>query len=175
MPFDLLYWNEDATNMPVACHTWYMRNMYLNNRLREPGALTVAGEPIDVTSIKTPSYILATRDDHIAPWRTCYESTQLFSGPSRFVLGYSGHIAGVINPPTKMKYGYRVGTDNPADPDAWFEKAGEHAGSWWLDWGKWLKRHGGGQVKARKPGSEAYPPIEDAPGSFVKKTLKDTR
>ncbi len=175
MPFDLLYWNEDATNMPVACHTWYMRNMYLKNRLREPGALTVAGEPVDVTSIKTPTYILATRDDHIAPWKTCYESTQLFSGPNRFVLGYSGHIAGVINPPTKMKYGYRVGKQNPADPEAWFENAEEHAGSWWVDWAKWLKRYGGGQVKAREPGSEEYPPIEDAPGSFVKKTLKETR
>jgi polyhydroxyalkanoate synthase len=175
MPFDLLYWNEDATNMPTACHTWYMRNMYLNNRLREPGALTVAGKPIDVTRIKTPSYILATRDDHIAPWKTCYESTQLFSGPNRFVLGNSGHIAGVINPPAKVKYGYRVAKDNPPHAEVWFEKATEHEGSWWPDWGKWLKRYGGGQVAARKPGSREYPALEDAPGSFVKKTLKDTR
>jgi polyhydroxyalkanoate synthase len=175
MPFDLLYWNEDATNMPVACHTWYMRNMYLHNRLREPGALTVAGEPIDVTSVKTPSYILATRDDHIAPWKTCYESTQLFSGPNRFVLGNSGHIAGVINPPTKVKYGYRAGGDTPADAQEWFDKAEEQPGSWWVDWAKWLGRHGGAKVNARKPGGKGFPPLEDAPGSFVKKTLKDTR
>jgi polyhydroxyalkanoate synthase len=175
MPFDLLYWNEDATNMPVACHTWYMRNMYLHNRLREPGALTVAGEPIDVTRVKTPSYILATRDDHIAPWKTCYESTQLFSGPNRFVLGNSGHIAGVINPPTKVKYGYRAGGDTPADAQEWFDKAEEQPGSWWVDWAKWLGRHGGAKVNARKPGGKGFPALEDAPGSFVKKTLKDTR
>ena len=175
MPFDLLYWNEDATNMPVACHTWYMRNMYLHNRLRQPGALKVAGESIDVTSIKTPTYILATRDDHIAPWKTCYESTQLFSGPNRFVLGNSGHIAGVINPPTKVKYGYRAGGDTPADAQEWFDKAEEQPGSWWVDWGKWLGRHGGAKVNARKPGGKGFPPLEDAPGSFVKKTLKDTR
>jgi len=175
MPFDLLFWNEDATNMPVACHTWYMRNMYLNNRLREPGALTVAGEPIDVTRIKTPSYVLATRDDHIAPWKTCYESTQLFAGPSRFVLGNSGHIAGVINPPTKVKYGFRAGDKTPPNAQAWFETTEETPGSWWVDWGKWLAKHGGPKVNARKPGSKAYPPLEDAPGSYVKKTLKDTR
>ena len=171
VPFDLLYWNEDATNMPVACHAWYMRNMYLGNHLREPGALQLAGEPIDVTSIRTPTYILSTRDDHIAPWRTTYETTQLFAGPVRFVLGYSGHIAGVINPPTKVKYGYRVGTRNPPDPTEWFAVAKEREGSWWPDWGRWLKRHAGGQVAARQPGSEAYPPLEDAPGSYVKKTL----
>jgi polyhydroxyalkanoate synthase subunit PhaC len=118
VPFDLLYWNEDATNMPAACHVWFMRNMYLRNLLREPNALEVAGEPIDVTKITTPSYVLATRDDHIAPWKTCYETTQLFSGPSRFVLGNSGHIAGAINPPTKVKYGYRAGDDTPANPSS---------------------------------------------------------
>lgn len=171
VPFDLLYWNEDATNMPIACHAWYMRNMYLGNRLREPGALQLAGEPIDVTSIRTPTYVLSTRDDHIAPWRTTYETTQLFAGPVRFVLGYSGHIAGVINPPSKVKYGYRVGTRNPADSAEWFRVAKEHQGSWWPDWGRWLKRHAGGQVPARQPGSGEFRPLEDAPGSYVKKTL----
>jgi polyhydroxyalkanoate synthase subunit PhaC len=176
VPFDLLYWNEDATNMPAACHVWFMRNMYLHNLLREPNALEVAGESIDVTRIRTPSYILSTRDDHIAPWRTCYETTQLFAGPKRFVLGNSGHIAGVINPPTRVKYGYRASNDAPADADAWFAQTEEHPGSWWPDWGKWLKRHSGGQVKAREAGKHAdYPVIEDAPGSYVRRTLEETR
>jgi polyhydroxyalkanoate synthase len=176
VPFDLLYWNEDATNMPAACHTWFMRNMYLKNLLREPDALEVAGERIDVSRIKTPSYVLATRDDHIAPWKTCYQATQLFSGPSRFVLGNSGHIAGAINPPTKVKYGYRAGDETPANPDAWFDTTEEQPGSWWLDWGKWLKQHAGGQVNARQPGRHKdYPVIEDAPGSFVQRTMEETR
>jgi polyhydroxyalkanoate synthase len=152
VPFDLLYWNEDATNMPAACHTWFMRNMYLKNLLREPDALEVAGERIDVSRIKTPSYVLATRDDHIAPWKTCYQATQLFSGPNRFVLGNSGHIAGAINPPTKVKYGYRAGDETPANPDAWFEATEEQPG-----------RH------------KDYPVIEDAPGSFVQRTMEETR
>jgi polyhydroxyalkanoate synthase len=176
VPFDLLYWNEDATNMPAACHTWFMRNMYLKNLLREPDALEVAGERIDVSRIKTPSYVLATRDDHIAPWKTCYQATQLFSGPNRFVLGNSGHIAGAINPPTKVKYGYRAGDETPANPDAWFDTTEEQPGSWWLDWGKWLKQHAGGQVNARQPGRHKdYPVIEDAPGSFVQRTMEETR
>ena len=176
IPFDLLYWNEDATNMPAACHTWFMRNMYLKNLLREPGGIEVAGEPIDVTRVTTPSYVLATRDDHIAPWKTCYETTQLFSGPNRFVLGNSGHIAGAINPPTKVKYGFRAGDKPPANPDAWFESTEETPGSWWLDWGKWLKKHAGGQVNARQPGlHKDYPVIEDAPGSYVRRTLDETR
>lgn len=176
VPFDLLYWNEDATNMPAACHTWFMRNMYLKNLLREPDALEVAGERIDVSRIKTPSYVLATRDDHIAPWKTCYQTTQFFSGPNRFVLGNSGHIAGAINPPTKVKYGYRAGDQTPANPDAWFEATEEQPGSWWLDWGKWLKQHAGGQVNARQPGkSKDYPVIEDAPGSYVQRTMEETR
>jgi polyhydroxyalkanoate synthase subunit PhaC len=176
VPFDLLYWNEDATNMPAACHVWFMRNMYMKNLLRKPDAIEVAGELIDVTRIKTPSYVLATRDDHIAPWKTCYETTQLFSGPSRFVLGNSGHIAGVINPPTKVKYGFRAGDQTPSNADAWFETTEEHPGSWWLDWGKWLKRHAGGQVKARQPGQHKdYPVIEDAPGSYVRRTTDESR
>lgn len=176
VPFDLLYWNEDATNMPAACHVWFMRNMYLKNLLRVPNALEIAGEPIDVTRITTPSYVLATRDDHIAPWKTCYQTTQLFAGPCRFALGNSGHIAGAINPPTKVKYGFRAGDQPPADPDQWFGAAEEKPGSWWLDWGAWLKKHAGGQVKARQPGTHAdYPVIEDAPGSYVKRSLDETR
>jgi len=176
VPFDLLYWNEDATNMPAACHVWFMRNMYMKNLLRKPKALEIAGESIDVTKVTTPSYILATRDDHIAPWKTCYETAKLFSGQNRFVLGNSGHIAGVINPPTKVKYGYRAGSEIRDDAQEWFDATEEHAGSWWLDWGKWLKRHAGGQVNARQPGKHKdYPVIEDAPGSYVRRTLDETR
>jgi polyhydroxyalkanoate synthase subunit PhaC len=174
VPFDLLYWNEDATNMPAACHVWFMRNMYLKNLLREPNALEVAGESIDVTRVTTPSYVLATRDDHIAPWKTCYETTQLFSGPCRFALGNSGHIAGAINPPTKVKYGFRAGDEPPPDAEAWFAATGEQPGSWWLDWARWLKQHAGGQVKAREPGQHPdYPVIEDAPGSYVRRKLDE--
>ncbi|MGB5621703.1 MAG: class I poly(R)-hydroxyalkanoic acid synthase [Gammaproteobacteria bacterium] len=172
MPFDLLFWNEDATNMPLTAHSYFMRNMYMHNRLREPGGIEMAGEPIDVTRIKTPAYVLSTRDDHIAPWKTTYESTQLFSGPTRFVLGNSGHIAGVINPPSKKKYGYRASSETPADADAWLHDTEEHAGSWWPDWIRWLRRYSDGKVAARKPGSDEYPSLEPAPGSFVKQTIR---
>lgn len=171
-PFDLLYWNEDATNMPLTAHAFFMRNMYIDNRLREPGGIELAGEPIDVTKVATPAYVLSTRDDHIAPWRTTYETTQLFAGPTRFVLGNSGHIAGVINPPTRVKYGFRASEDTPADPDAWFEKTNEQPGSWWPDWVDWLRGFAGGAVAAREPGSEAYPPLEPAPGAYVKKKIR---
>ena len=172
MPFDLLFWNEDATNMPLTAHSFFMRNMYMENRLREPGGIELAGEPIDVTRIETPSYILSTRDDHIAPWKTTYEATQLFSGPMRFVLGNSGHIAGVINPPSKKKYGYRAGNETPADADEWLRANEEHAGSWWPDWIRWLRRYSGGKVAAREPGSVDYPSLEPAPGSYVKQTIR---
>lgn len=172
VPFDLLFWNEDATNMPLACHVFFMRNMYLKNKLRQPNAIKLAGEPIDVTRIQTPAYILSTRDDHIAPWKTTYETTQLFSGSCRFVLGNSGHIAGVINPPTRIKYGYRVASGNPPDPEDWFKRAKEKPGSWWPDWVRWLRRYSGGKVAARKPGSKAYPSLEPAPGHYVRKMIR---
>jgi hypothetical protein len=149
-----------------------MRNMYIGNRLREPGGVTIAGEPIDLGKVESPAYILSTKDDHIAPWQTTYEATQLFSGPTRFVLGNSGHIAGVINPPTKEKYGFRYGEDTPADPDEWFEEATQRPGSWWPDWARWLGGFDGGQVPAREPGSPDYPPIEPAPGSYVKQKIR---
>jgi polyhydroxyalkanoate synthase len=174
VPFDLLYWNEDATNMPLSCHLFFMRNMYIGNRLRQPGGVTIADEPIDLAKVKVPAYILSTKDDHIAPWKTTYEATQLFSGPSRFVLGNSGHIAGVINPPTKEKYGFRYGEDTPADPEEWFEQATQRPGSWWPDWARWLGGFAGGQVAGRQPGSEDYPPLEPAPGSYVKQKSRPT-
>jgi len=167
-PFDLLYWNADATNMPAAAHIWVMRNLYLENRLRQQGGVTVAGEPIDVRKVKTPTYILSTREDHIAPWKTTYETTRLFSGPIRFVLGASGHIAGVINPPQKKKYGYWTNTDEPADPETWIAGAESTQGSWWPDWKRWLSGNSGGRVPARRPGDGALAVIEDAPGSYVR-------
>lgn len=167
-PFDLLYWNADSTNMPAAVHTWVMRNLYLENRLKKPGAVTLAGVPIDVTRVTTPSYVLSTSEDHIAPWKTTYRTTQLFSGPLRFVLGASGHIAGVINPPHKNKYGYWTNTEKPASADDWLAGAKVHEGSWWPDWKRWVGRYGGGKGAARVPGKGALPAIEDAPGSYVR-------
>ncbi len=167
--FDLLYWNSDSTNMPAAMHTFFMRNMYLKNLLREPGGITLAGVPIDVTTVKTPTYILSTIEDHIAPWKTTYQTTQLLSGPVKFVLGESGHIAGVINPPAKHKYGYWTNAKNPPDSQQWLEEARHHSGSWWPDWNRWMSRHGGGKVGARKPGDGALVPLEAAPGSYVLK------
>jgi polyhydroxyalkanoate synthase len=151
-PFDILYWNADSTNMPAATHTFFMRNMYLENKMREPGGITLAGEPIDVGTVTIPSYVLATREDHIAPWKTAYATTQILSGPVDFVLGASGHIAGVVNPPEKQKYGYWTNKDLPADPQAWLATAEEHAGSWWPHWITWLEPHRGDQVPARSPG-----------------------
>ena len=164
---DLLFWNSDPTNMPAAMHTFFMRNMYIENRLREPGGLVLAGEAIDVTGVTTPSYVLSAIEDHIAPWKTTYRTTQLFAGPVTFVLGGSGHIAGVVNPPAKRKYGYRTATDTPASPDAWLAGAREHQGSWWPHWDRWLERFGGGEVPARVPGAGGLPAIGDAPGSYV--------
>ena len=168
---DLLFWNSDPTNMPAATHTFFMRNMYVENRLREPGGLTLAGEAIDVTRIRTPSYVLSAAEDHIAPWKTTYRTTQLLAGPVEFVLGGSGHIAGVINPPAKRKYGYRTAADTPASPDAWLAGAREHRGSWWPHWDRWLERFGGGEVPARIPGAGGLPAIEDAPGSYVMRPM----
>ena len=164
---DLLFWNCDPTNMPAAIHTFVMRNLYVGNRLREPGGLSLAGEAIDVTRVTTPSYVLSTAEDHIAPWKTTYATTQLFAGPVDFVLGASGHIAGVINPPARKKYGYRTGPKIPATPEAWLAASHAHEGSWWPHWDRWLEPFGGGEVPARVPGEGGLPAIEDAPGSYV--------
>jgi polyhydroxyalkanoate synthase len=165
--FDLLYWNSDSTNMPAAMHTFFIRNMYLRNLLRVPGALSFDGTPIDVTSVKTPTYVLSTVDDHIAPWKTAYQTTQLFCGPVTFVLGESGHIAGVVNPPVKIKYGYRLNESNPPDADDWLAKSEHHTGSWWPHWSRWINRRCNGKVAARKPGDGKLSCIEPAPGSYV--------
>jgi len=167
-PFDLLYWNSDSTRMPRAMHSFYLRKMYQENRLVEPGGITVKGVPIDLRRIGQPAYILSTREDHIAPWKATYKATQIYSGSIRFVLGFSGHIAGVINPPSAGKYGYAVGSRLPENPDEWLAAAKHHQGSWWTDWGRWVARYGGKKVPARWPGDGKLEPIEDAPGSYVK-------
>ena len=166
-PFDLLYWNSDSTRMPRAMHSAYLREMYRHNRLREPGGITLAGVPIDLATVDVPVYILSTREDHIAPWRSTYAATRLYGGPIRFVLAMSGHIAGVVNPPAANKYGYYTGA-LAASPDAWLEAATAHEGSWWPDWDVWVSAHDGGETAPREPGDGALPVIEEAPGRYVK-------
>lgn len=167
-PFDLLYWNSDPTRMPAMMHKFYLRKMYLENKLVEPDGIELAGVPIDLRKIKTPMYMISTHDDHIAPWKSTYAATQLYSGPVKFVLGGSGHIAGVINHEKSGKYGYWTNTKKPNDAEEWLTSAQKHDGSWWQDWKKWVSKHSGGKVEARAPGSKKHKPIEDAPGSFVK-------
>ena len=167
MPFDLLYWNSDATRLPRAMHHYYLREMYIDNKLVEPGALTLLNTPIDLGAVKTPVYIVSTKEDHIAPWRATYASTQLYSGPIRFILGGSGHIAGIINPPSANKYGYWTNEQLPPTADEWFEESTAHGGSWWTDWSKWVKKYTGRKVNARVPGDRGLGIIEDTPGRYV--------
>ena len=170
-PFDLLYWNSDGTNLPGPMYCWYLRNTYLENNLVVPGKTTVCGQPVDLGAIDIPSYVYASREDHIVPWKGAYRNVDVLSGSRRFVLGASGHIAGVINPPAKNKRSHWIGRGAalPATADAWFEHATEHAGSWWPDWSAWLAEFGGKQVAAPKaPGSRTWKAIEPAPGRYVK-------
>jgi polyhydroxyalkanoate synthase len=165
--FDILYWNADATRMPAAMQSYYLRNMYLQNALRHPGGITLANVPIDLRRIDVPIYFLSTLDDHIAPWQSTFAGTRLVSGPVRFVLGASGHVAGVVNPPSANKYGYWTNEQLKQAPDAWLKGASYQDGSWWSDWAQWVGEFGDGQVPARKPGSGKLPAIERAPGSYV--------
>ena len=167
-PFDLLYWNSDSTRMPARMHSFYLRKMYQENQLIEPGAITLGDEPIDLGTIKTPAYFLSTREDHIAPWRSTYRGTQLLGGSKRFVLAASGHIAGVVNPPDSGKYSHWINEELPPEPEAWFTGATEIAGSWWPDWHHWITSLDNTEVPARIPGTGKLKPIEDAPGSYVK-------
>lgn len=170
-PFDLLYWNSDSTNLPGPWYTWYLRNTYLENNLRVPGKLTVCGEKVDLGRIEAPAYVYASREDHIVPWDAAYLNTQILTGKRRFVLGASGHIAGVINPPSKNKRSYWTGKGAalPATGSEWLAKAQEHPGSWWTDWSAWLQPHGGKQIAAPKTlGDRRHKPIEPAPGRYVK-------
>ena len=170
-PFDLLHWNSDSTRMPASMHSFYLRSLYLRNLLREPGGITLAGTPIDITRVKVPAYFISTVEDHIAPWESTYAGAQLLRGPVRFVLGGSGHIAGIINPPAANKYGYWINDKLAAKPDDWLEHATQHPGSWWTDWARWVAGHAGASVAARTPGKGKYPALEDAPGSYVQQRI----
>lgn len=170
-PFDFLFWNADSTNLPGPFFTWYLRNTYLENNLVRPGAVTVAGTAIDLGKLDMPAYIYASKDDHIVPWSSAYASTRILTGPRRFVLGASGHIAGVINPPAARKRHYWVNDIDPLPIAAhdWFENATRRAGSWWPDWFDWLREHSGERIPAPDHvGDSNHPPLEDAPGAYVR-------
>jgi polyhydroxyalkanoate synthase len=168
-PFDLLFWNSDGTNLPGPMFCWYVRNTYLENNIREPGRTIQCGVPVDLSEIDVPAFVYASREDHIVPWRTAYESVHLLGGETTFVLGASGHIAGVVNPPAKKKRNYWTGGTPGADADDWLAAAQEAPGSWWPVWSEWLAAYGGGKVPApRKPGNRRYRRIEAAPGRYVK-------
>jgi polyhydroxyalkanoate synthase len=173
-PFDLLYWNSDSTRMPAAMHSFYLRNMYLANLLKEPGGITLGGVKIDISKVKTPCYFISTIEDHIAPWKSTYMGARLPSGNTKFVLGGSGHIAGIVNPPVANKYGFWTNdaTDGnlPESPEDFLAGATQNAGSWWTHWNAWVNALPGGdaQVKARQPADGTLGVIEDAPGSYVK-------
>lgn len=171
--FDLLYWNADSTNLPGPMFCWYLRHAYLENNLKVPGKLTVAGEQLDFSKIAAPAFIYASREDHIVPWASAYTSAALLNpgqpSQNRFMLGASGHIAGVINPAKKNKRSYWTNDKLEHDAQAWFDGATEHPGSWWTEWAGFLASHAGQKVKApRKFGDTAFPPIEAAPGRYVK-------
>jgi polyhydroxyalkanoate synthase subunit PhaC len=167
--FDLLYWNGDSTNLPGVMYAYYIRNMYLENSLRQPGRLSMCGEPVDLRRVDMPGYVLATREDHIVPWRTAYASTRLLGGRIEFVLSASGHIAGVINPASKNRRNYWVRGQPDDDPERWLAAASEQPGSWWSHWADWLAPLGGREVQARvKLGGETHREIEPAPGRYVK-------
>jgi polyhydroxyalkanoate synthase subunit PhaC len=168
-PFDLLYWNADATNLPGPMYCYYVRKMYIENALKDPGRLTMLGVPVDLGRIDVPAYILATREDHIVPWQTAYRSVNLLGGKKRFVLGASGHIAGVINPVAKNRRSFWTNDATPADAGEWLAGGTENPGSWWSDWTSWLAQHSGRRVKAKKRlGNTEHRPIEPAPGRYVK-------
>jgi len=167
-PFDLLYWNSDSTRMPAAMHSYYLRNLYIRNLLAKPGGISLGGVPIDLARVKTPLYFASTVEDHIAPWRSTYAGAKLFAGSVRFVLGGSGHIAGIVNAPAANKYSYWTNPKLPAQADAWLEAATQHPGSWWPDWAGWVARHAGDKVPPRRPGSGRLKVLGDAPGGYAR-------
>jgi polyhydroxyalkanoate synthase len=172
-PFDLLYWNSDSTNLPGVMYAYYIRNMYLENNLRIPGKLTMCGVPVDLRKIDMPKYVVATREDHIVPWHTAYASARLMRGRTEFVLGASGHIAGVINSASRNRRNYWADGKLRKDPDAWLEAAESRPGSWWPHWTEWLGRHAGARIAARASlGNAEYQEIEPAPGRYVKEPAR---
>ncbi len=174
MPFDILYWNSDSTNLPAEAFLFYLREMYLDNKLCQAGAVKINDVPIDLHAITVPSYCLAAQSDHIVLWQAAYKSAQQLGGDVRFVLTESGHVAGVINPEATGKYPHWVGEGMAEDAAGWLASAKQQPGSWWSDWNGWLAPQSGKQVKARKVGAKKrYPVIEDAPGRYVRKRLDD--
>jgi len=172
--FDLLYWNSDSTNLPGPMYAWYLRNTYLENRLCVPGAVQNCGVDVDLGKVNVPAFILATREDHIVPWRSAYRSLSHLGGDKEFVLGASGHVAGVINPASKAKRSYWSGGPYPDNAEAWLEGAAETAGSWWPRWSNWLSDHkGGARAAPPSPGGAGHRPIESAPGRYVKQKAKE--
>ena len=167
-PFDLLHWNCDATRMPAKMHSFYLRNMYMRNALREPGGVTLDGVPIDLAASRVPTYFVSAMEDHIAPWKATYAGTSILGGPSRFVLSGSGHIAGMINPPAANKYGYWTSDALPATPEEWFDDARQNEGSWWTDWQAWIAPRAGREVVPRIPGKGKLKALADAPGTYVR-------
>jgi polyhydroxyalkanoate synthase len=166
--FDLLYWNADGSNLPGRLYAWYLRNMYLENNLKIPGRLQAFGVPLDLGAITVPAYILATREDHIVPWKSAHASVGLLGGRTEFVLGASGHVAGIVNPASKNRRHYWLNASADKDTDAWLADATQHAGSWWTHWAAWLSKLSGGRIPAADPGNPQYPPLEAAPGRYVK-------
>ena len=168
IPFDLLFWNSDATRMPAKMHSYYLRNMYLNNKLREPKGITVAGRAIDLSLVTTPAYFISTKEDHIAPWKSTFAGAKIFGGQTRFLLGGSGHIAGIVNPPVANKYCYWSNDELSHDPQTWLKNATRFEGSWWGDWSNWVASHSGEKVKARKIRQSRQTTSNDAPGTYAR-------
>ena len=167
-PFDLLYWNSDATRMPAKMHSFYLRNMYMKNLLGVPGGVELAGEPIDLSKVKVPAYFISTAEDHIAPWKTTYRGAKYLGGPVRFVLGGSGHIAGIVNSPVANKYQHWTNDEMPATPEEWFDTARQTPGSWWPDWQAWMDRQNAtDKVAARTPGDAGLKVLGEAPGAYA--------
>ncbi len=167
-PFDLLHWNCDSTRMPAAMHSFYLRNMYMKNALREPGGITLCKTPIDLAKVEVPTYFVSAIEDHIAPWKATFEGPKILHGKSRFVLSGSGHIAGIVNPPAANKYGYWTNNKQAADADKWLASATQHEGSWWNDWRAWIAHYLGSEVPPRVPGKGGLKSLGDAPGSYAR-------
>ncbi len=172
VPFDILYWNSDSTNLPAAAFLFYLKNMYMENKLVEKGGVSINNTPIDLSAINVPSYFLAAQADHIVLWQAAYKSAKVLGGDVRFVLTESGHVAGVINPASKGKYPHWVSDEMPDDAADWLASAAQQTGSWWNDWNTWLEERSGSKVKAKKVGNrKQYPVLESAPGSYVRRRL----
>ena len=171
VPFDLLFWNSDATRMPAKMHSYYLRNMYIHNKLREPKGLTIAGRSIDLSTVTTPCYFISAKDDHIAPWKSTFAGAKLFGGKVRFVLGGSGHIAGIVNPPVANKYCFWANDELTHEAESWLQNADRFDGSWWSDWSVWISSQGSRTVNARKIRNNRTNPFENAPGSYAKLRL----